>query len=245
MSKIYQALQKAASLRFGKKNAAVAMQTSEAYLKTKSRAVEEQMIGLYRAMIALLENQRGWGRTVQFISSRENEGCSALSREFAKVIVRRLDTRVLLVDADVYGDQLNHFGVRPEYSWQEVALADRPAQQTVVQVPDTKLSLTQMAMPGESITQIVHAPAVENILEDLKRDFDVIIVDTPPAISSSDGLALSHKVDGVFLVVEAESTRWQIARNTREKIEIRGGNVLGVIFNKRRHYIPRFIYERL
>ncbi len=52
-------------------------------------------------------------------------------------------------------------------------------------------------------------------------------------------------VDGVIIVVEAEKTRWQVALSLKEKIINNGGNILGLVFNKRQYYIPQFIYDRL
>jgi len=52
-------------------------------------------------------------------------------------------------------------------------------------------------------------------------------------------------VDGVVLVVEAEKTRWQVVESLKEKIENSGGNILGMVFNKRRFYIPENIYRRM
>lgn len=215
------------------------------YLKTPSEFVEEQMIGLYRSLSALLPNRRHWGRSIQFISSRSGEGASVIAREFAKVLVRRLGMSVLLIDADPQGEQLAHFGIKRPIGWTEAVFGNMHIQYTLNQIVDSKLNVTQMAMPGESITKIIHAPEVEVILEDLKRQFDFIVIDSVAATASVDGLTLSHKVDGVIIVVEAECTRWQIVQQTKENIEIRGGNVLGVILNKRRFYIPKFIYDRL
>jgi len=215
------------------------------YLKTPSEFVEEQMIGLYRSLSALLPNKRHWGRSIQFIASRSGEGASVICREFAKVLARRLDMSVLLVDADPQGEQLAHFGIQRSMGWNEAVFENAPIQYALKQIDDSKLFVTQMAMPGESITRIVHAPEIEAILEDLKRQFDFIVIDTLPGTVSVDGLTLSHKVDGVILVVEAECTRWQIVQQTKENIEIRGGKVLGVILNKRRFYIPKFVYDRL
>ena len=62
----------------------------------------------------------------------------------------------------------------------------------------------------------------------------MIILDTPPATLFPDGLALVRQTDGVVLVVEAERTRWPIASSVKEKIIKNGGNVLGIVFNKRR-----------
>jgi Mrp family chromosome partitioning ATPase len=58
-------------------------------------------------------------------------------------------------------------------------------------------------------------------------------------------LAIVSKVDGIILVLDAEKTKWRVARHVRERIEIAGGNILGVVFNKRRYHIPQFIYKYL
>jgi protein-tyrosine kinase len=63
--------------------------------------------------------------------------------------------------------------------------------------------------------------------------------------ASPDGIAIARRVDGVVLVLEAEKTRGPVAENLKERIQKNGGNLLGIIFNKRRHYIPEFLYKRL
>ena len=46
-------------------------------------------------------------------------------------------------------------------------------------------------------------------------------------------------------MVEAERTRRQVVENVKNKIARNGGNIIGVVFNKRKYYIPEFIYRRL
>jgi hypothetical protein len=36
-----------------------------------------------------------------------------------------------------------------------------------------------------------------------------------------------------------------VAQSIKDRISKRGGKVLGVVLNKRRHYIPHWIYKRL
>jgi len=81
--------------------------------------------------------------------------------------------------------------------------------------------------------------------ENLKKEFDLVLIDSSPLTLSPDGLAIASKVDGVILVVEAEKTRWQTVKKVRDNIAIVGGNILGVALNKRRYYIPQFIYKYL
>ncbi len=100
-------------------------------------------------------------------------------------------------------------------------------------------------MNGDYITSIFDSPRIEGIFEDLKQEFDLILIDSPSGDVSTDAFALSPKVDGVILIVEAENTRWPVANDVKERIIKHGGNVLGVILNKRKYYIPEFIYKRL
>ena len=71
------------------------------------------------------------------------------------------------------------------------------------------------------------------------------MIDSPPISASSDGLAIVRKVDGVIFVIEAEKTRWPVAQAAKEKIVSHGGNILGMVFNKRRFYIPEFVYRKI
>jgi len=84
-----------------------------------------------------------------------------------------------------------------------------------------------------------------DFFEKLRQRFDLILIDSPPATTSPDGLDISPKVDGIVLVVEADKTRWPVAESVKERIKRSGGKILGIVLNKRRYYIPNFIYKRL
>ena len=52
-------------------------------------------------------------------------------------------------------------------------------------------------------------------------------------------------MDGVVIVIEAGKTREQVAVRAKKELEEAGGKVLGVVLNKRKFYIPEWIYKRL
>ena len=93
--------------------------------------------------------------------------------------------------------------------------------------------------------ELFNSPRFDEFWANLKHNFDLVLIDSPPLTVSPDGLALAAKVDGIILVVEAEKTKWRTARYVRERIEMVGGKILGVVFNKRRYYIPQSIYKYL
>jgi Mrp family chromosome partitioning ATPase len=90
-----------------------------------------------------------------------------------------------------------------------------------------------------------YSPQIDAFWENLREKFDLILIDSPSFESSPDGIAISRRVDGVVLVLEAERTRWPVAERLKERILLNGGNILGIAFNKRRYYIPDFVYRWL
>ena len=83
---------------------------------------------------------------------------------------------------------------------------------------------------------------MHELLQYPRHHYDFVIID---AAASSDGFALARHVDGVILVVEAEYTRWPVVQNFKDRLVSSGANILGVVLNKRRYYIPSFLYHRV
>ena len=67
---------------------------------------------------------------------------------------------------------------------------------------------------------------------------DVTLIDAPPITLYPDARAIAPLVDGVILVVEADSTPVSVAARATEILRESGANILGVVLNKTRQYIP-------
>jgi Mrp family chromosome partitioning ATPase len=207
--------------------------------------MEQEMISLYQlieASLPLVEHP-----SVLFVGSRSNEGTSTVARELARVAALRLEKTVLLIDLDRSRPDLHVYsGLSPEAGGEGVS-ADpaEPPERSLCRFEDSSLYV----MPLFQKT-LVTPRTLDNVKdtvfwEPLKKRFDLIIVDSPPATTFPDGPGIVSHVDGVIIVVEAEKTRWQVALSVKQKVLKHGGNILGVVFNKRRYYIPSFIYRHL
>lgn len=86
---------------------------------------------------------------------------------------------------------------------------------------------------------------LEAYWQHLAERAELIILDTPPVLSSPLAQALAPTVDGVILVVEAERTRTEVARAAQHALTMAGAKILGVVLNKRRYHVPKRVYERL
>ncbi|HBZ57124.1 MAG TPA: hypothetical protein DEO88_17095 [Syntrophobacteraceae bacterium] len=244
MTKIFEALEKAQQ---DLKNvtphcilpAAVEYDASEPKL-----VMEAEMLGLYGVIDSLLPNTPK--KIIQFIGSRKGEGTSTIVREFAMLAAMRVDKPVLLVDAD--RTQPSHhlyFRMPQQHGWVETVQNGQRVEQSFRQVGNSRLFLSPCSNSAVSTPEIFDSHSIHDFWEEIKQRFAFVLVDSPPLSSSPDGLAIAPRVSGVVLVAEAEKTRWKIAENVKERILRVGGNLLGVVLNKRRYYIPDVVYRKL
>jgi protein-tyrosine kinase len=206
--------------------------------------MEQEMISLYQTITSSLPDI--FRHTILLIGSRSNEGTSTIARQLAKTVSLKMEKAVLLVDLDRSRPDLHIYpNLTVEKTIDEIIKSGDTIEKAFGQSRDDK----HFVMPLFRST-LISPSALESaksvgFWEPLKERFDLVIVDAPPAVRFPDGLAIVSQVDGVILVVEAEKTRWQVALRVKEKILSHGGNVIGVAFNKRRYYIPQFIYNHL
>lgn len=206
--------------------------------------MELEMINLYQTITASLPGINC--RSILFVGSRPDEGTSTIARELAKIVSLRMEKTVLLMDFDsnrprrhVYGD------LRPERNINEVVKTGESIEKALCRVEESSLYVMPLFQRTLLPPAAIDPGMAGGFWSSLRSRFDLIIVDSPPALMFPDGPSIVAQVDGVILVVEAEKTRWQVALSVKEKVLKSGGNILGMVFNKRRYYIPHYIYKHL
>jgi Mrp family chromosome partitioning ATPase len=213
-------------------------------LKPSNLEMEDEMMGLHRGIEALLPETGA--KIIQFIGAKGNEGTSTIVREFARVSALKFNQSVLIIDADERTpSQLEYFGIQTEHGLEDAYRADEDFKKALHPIAKTRLYVS--AYRKRSVPAQKNFNALNNceIWSTIRNLFDIILVDSPSANTSSDALAISPKTDGVVLVIEAEKTRWPVAENTKKNILKNGGKFLGMVLNKRKHHIPEMIYKSL
>ena len=128
-----------------------------------------------------------------------------------------------------------------------VAIDDRRERIESVLHPvgDSRLTVSQLLVKESAQPLIFESTQFRGMLNRLRETFDLILIDAPPATDYADGLVLGSKVDGIVLVAAAEETRWQAMQDVSRRVELMGGQVLGMILNNQRYHIPQAIYDRI
>jgi len=256
MSNIYEALEQAHREKNGSEVPHLISIPTEVHVKEKiplkgdevrnkpAPLMDTEMFCLYQNIEYLLPDTPE--KTILFMGLQGGEGVSTIVRDFAKMAAARLDKTVLIMDAAHHNpSQHLYFNIKGGAGWKDIMGTGEPADKACHQSGSTNLFLAPIS-PQRSMTPNVYDhPAATGFLEELKKKYDFILIDSSPAITSPDSIAISRFTHGVVLVMEAERTRWQVVESVKNKIARNGGNVIGIVFNKRKYYIPGYIYSWL
>jgi len=79
--------------------------------------------------------------------------------------------------------------------------------------------------------ELLSSNEMKNLLQNLKGNFDHIVLDSPPAISFTDSAILSTLVDGVVLVAMAGSSSMHLMKRFKQRLAGLGTRVYGVVIN--------------
>ena len=204
---------------------------------------EKEMATLYQNIEALVGQTRN--KIIQFIGSHPGEGTSTIARDFARFSASRLGKKVLFLEGDPANPSQPFSGGGRMASLEETVRQGEEVEKAFTRSRETGLAVGLVAREEGSLIHFLESEDRAPVWESLKEHFDLVVIDSPPLSASAAGLAFCRRADGVVLVLEAERTRGPVAEKAKEQIQKNGGNILGVVFNKRKFYIPKSIYKRL
>ena len=72
----------------------------------------------------------------------------------------------------------------------------------------------------------------ENLIEEARKQYDYILVDTPPMGNLIDGAIVASKCDGAVLVIESGGVSYRLVQKVKSQLERSGCRLLGAVLSK-------------
>ncbi len=172
-------------------------------------------------------------RTLLITSPAPGEGKSLTAANLAAALAQA-GRKVIIADADLHKPRVHRvFRIRNSVGLTTALLDDHPDLDELIQegpVPNLWV-LTSGPLPPNPAELLGSARARELIAQLLERA-DVLVFDSPPIVALADAAILSTQTDGVLLVLDAASTRRDVARRAVEALRRVNARVLGVVLNR-------------
>jgi len=214
-------------------------------LVTKSRP-RSQMAESYRALRTslLLTFAGGPPKVILITSALPEEGKTTTSVNSAIVLAQK-GTRVLLIDADLRRPSIHKtLGMGPKIGLSNVLTGTATLQQAIISstiLPD--LFILPAGTPPPNPAELLASAKMKTILEELRKQYDHIVIDSPPTLSVTDAVVMSTSADAVVLVIRSGHTTKPALRRARDILLQVNARVCGVLVNAVDLNSPDYYYH--
>jgi polysaccharide biosynthesis transport protein len=202
---------------------------------------EAEGFSLIRARLRFFNVERDLN-TIMVASAESGDGKSMIARHLAEAAAR-LGSRVLLLEVDLRNPCLaRQLGIQPgpgladaligavsvHEATQSVELEVAPSEGAEGRTLDVlPAGVVLPPNPGE----LLESQAIDAVLERVRSQYDLVVIDTPPLMVVSDAFPLLTKVDGIVIVGRVGRSHRNAAERLHQVLASSGAPLLGVVAN--------------
>lgn len=173
-------------------------------------------------------------KAVLLTSCFPDEGKSDIAFHLAAEL-GKAGKRVLLLDADIRKSvYLARYMVTAEVNGLSQFLSGqiKSLEKIVYPTNHAGMDIIFSGPPAPNPSELLGQPLFKEMLSALRRQYDYILVDTPPMGSMIDAAVAGQACDGALLVVESGKANYKTAQKVKNQLEKSGCHVLGAVLNK-------------
>ncbi len=185
-------------------------------------------------------------RLVVVSATESGNGCSWICARMGEVLASQTSGTVCLVDANLRSPGLHkEFGVPNHYGLSDALQAYQPVRGFVTQLSRSNLWLLSCGSATQKSQTLLGSERMRSLLPELQHEFDFVLVDAPPIRAGDDTIGLSRHAGGVVLVLRANSSRRETAKQAVHDLAAANVRLLGAVLNHRTFPVPESIYKKL
>ena len=180
--------------------------------------------------INFLARHKDTVKSVLFLGMSRGAGASTAASNFARSLARDREMRVLLINADLRASEL---------AGADTSITQNSSAPSEVAKVHVLPGMPVLADPAV----LFQSKRFTAFMAQCAQQYDYVVIDGPPLDEAPESIALCTSVDGVVLVLDAQRTRRKGALRAKQRIEEVGGRILGVALNRRKFFIPQWLYR--
>ncbi len=153
---------------------------------------------------------------------------------------------VCVLDANLHDPSVHqYFGIENGSGLTTALQNDGPVESFARRLPNCNLAVITAGEYVPNWSSLLASELMLRRIGDLRKFFDFLLIEGPPLKNFGSSLVLAHLVDGMVLMVEANSTKRELVQQVRTELENSNVRILGTVLNNRKFPIPEALYSRL
>ncbi|MEO1339192.1 MAG: polysaccharide biosynthesis tyrosine autokinase, partial [Myxococcota bacterium] len=193
-----------------------------------------QLIEAYASIKTTIEYSIPRGQNaIQITSSKAGEGKSTTALILAELFAR-LGRRTLLIDADLRRPSIGALidERASEMGLVEVLLDHAQLGDVLTSSVHDNLDILTVGNVPPNPVELLSSPMFAEFVEAQRREYSMIIIDSPPVVGLADAPLISRHVDATVFVIEANKVNFGQARAAVKRLRSNGANVIGAVVSK-------------
>jgi Mrp family chromosome partitioning ATPase len=182
---------------------------------------------------------------VVFSNIERGSGCTWVLARVASTLASIIPGSVCVVDANLRSPALHtHFGLSNESGMAEAVMRSGMIRDFAQNISNGNLWVVPAGrVQGQDV--LVNSNGVFGRIEELRKEFDYVLVDSPALSVCSDAAVLGRACEGLVLVLKANVSRRDAAHQALRDLATADVRVLGTVLNQRTFPLPEAVYKRL
>lgn len=185
-------------------------------------------------------------RVILFTSAMSGEGTTTVATSYAKLAAMEGRERILVCEMNARRPSFSAvFSTNGDAGITDYFASKIDLSSLIQRSERDELDVLHVGRQDATVIQLHLNAVFPRLLEEAFRSYDTVIVDAPPIINSPESAPMTAFADGVVLVVHAGKTKREVVARAMGSIANFKGHVIGVVLNRKKYYIPGFIYKRI
>lgn len=205
--------------------------------ETPREALLDRKSELVDAYIAVQTNlafttEHGVPRSFSVTSTRPAEGKSTTALALATVLARS-GKRVILIDGDMRSPSVHHLGnVGHERGVSNFLAGDDDYAASIFRMDDLGFDAMSAGPIPPNAAELLTGDRMRQLIERLQRDYDHVIVDSPPVMGLADAPLIAGHVEGVIYAVESHGIRSTQVKTALGRLRAARTRIFGAVLTK-------------
>jgi capsular exopolysaccharide synthesis family protein len=171
-------------------------------------------------------------RTVVVTSTGPHEGKTLVSSSLA-ITLAQAGQRTIVVDADMRRPRMHEaLGRSQEPGLSNVLVGEASLADAARSTSVPNLTFIGAGHIPPNPVELLVSPRYQDLIADLKRRYDWVIIDAPPVMPVTDAAVVANTAGGVIFVVGSEMTPRQNAAAAVEQLRGAGARFIGAVLNR-------------
>lgn len=181
---------------------------------------------------------------VLFVSSVPGEGTTTICAHVGQALAKVNPGRVLLMDCNAQKPGIHKiFKTEAVPGLMEILQGKTSWAEAVRKSPIPNFFILPFGQKIPDPLLILGSSGMEDLLKTLKENFDFILMDVPPILTSVEAEWFAPRVESLILVIKAQATRQEVVLRAVERMTPYK-EFMGAILNQQEFTLPKFLYRK-